>query len=151
MLGDLSRARFSTALVAIGAVLSFGLILWRKSKLLDALMLGETGARSLGVETTQTRRQLITIVAVLVAICVSFAGMIGFIGLVVPHFARFKVGAIHARLLPYAAISGAVAMLLADLLSRIVFTPYELPVGAVTALLGSPCLVFIILRLRRTG
>jgi iron complex transport system permease protein len=149
MLGDLSRARLSTATAALGSVLFLGILLWRNSRLLDALLLGESGARSLGVETTKLRSTLIFIMALLVAICVSCAGMIGFVGLVVPHFARLRVGAIHARMLPFCAIAGAGTMLVADLASRTVFMPYELPVGAITALFGAPCLMVLIFKLRR--
>jgi iron complex transport system permease protein len=102
----------------------------------------------LGVDVSSVRRKLIFQVSILIGVCVSGAGMIGFIGLIVPHFARRMVGSMHGKLLPLAAIWGAASLTAADGLARMVARPYELPVGVVTALVGAPVFIWVILRKR---
>jgi iron complex transport system permease protein len=91
---------------------------------------------------------MILLSSVLVGICVSAGGMIGFVGLLVPHLARRMVGSLHRRLIPVAAIWGAAFLILSDLIARVVYRPLELPVGVVTALVGTP--VFFLIFLRKT-
>ena len=148
LLGDLSRARLSGAFASLGMVVFLGSLIWARSRELDALLVGEDSALSLGVDVSSVRRKLIFQVSILIGVCVSGAGMIGFIGLIVPHFARRMVGSMHGRLLPLAAIWGAASLTAADGLARMVARPYELPVGVVTALVGAPVFIWVILRKR---
>jgi iron complex transport system permease protein len=146
LLGDLSRAQLGGALFTLGA--SGILILWiyRSHRELDALLLGEEVARSLGVSTTRLRRKLIFVSSLLVALCVSSGGMIGFVGLIVPHLVRRRLGALHRSLIPVGAIAGAATVVLADTLSRVLLPQQEIPVGVVTALLGAPLFALILLK-----
>ncbi len=146
LLGDLSRARLEGAVFTLAGVLALGFVIWARSRELDALLLGEEDAVSIGVDVARARRRLMFVTSFLVALCVSAAGMVGFIGLVVPHFARRVAGPLHRRLLPMCALGGATALLLSDLLARKLAAPYELPAGVVTGLLGAPLFLWIIVR-----
>lgn len=145
LLGDLSRARLPGALMTLASVLTLGFVLWRRWRVMDALLMGEDDAQGLGVPVQQERRRLVLLVSFLIAVCVSAAGMIGFIGLVVPHFARRSVGSLHLQLIPLVALLGAAVLTASDLFSRVVASPYELPVGVVTALIGAPMFLWIML------
>ncbi len=151
LLGDLSRARHEGAAISLGAVLLLTIFLWSRWRSLDALLMGEEGAMSLGISVASVRRQLLFSSSILVGLCVSGAGMIGCVGLVVPHFARRWIGSLHRRLIPIAAIWGAVTLTAADAISRYALRPYELPVGVVTALAGAPLFLWAMLQRRDLG
>lgn len=142
LLGDLSRAELNSSVAAFGVGTGLILWIWRDWRSLDALLFGEESAVALGLNVAATRRKLLFAVSMLVGLCVSTAGMIGFVGLVVPHWVRKSVGALHLRLIPLSALWGAVLMVVADLLSRWVARPSELPVGAITAIIGAPLFAF---------
>jgi len=146
LLGDLSRARLSGSLFTLAGVLSLAVLVWMRWADLDRLLMGEEDALSMGVAVTRVRTQLILLAALLIAICVSAAGMIGFVGLVIPHFARRWVGSLHVRLIPVAAIWGAVSLTAADGAARFIAAPLELPIGVVTALVGAPVFLWVVLR-----
>jgi len=146
LLGDLSRARLQGSLITLITTLVLSFFIWRHSRAMDALLIGEEGALSLGISVVTIRQRTIILTSLLVAVCVSSAGMIGFVGLVIPHFIRKLVGSLHIRLIPLAALLGATTLTLADCLSRIIARPYELPVGVITALLGAPIYLWILLR-----
>ncbi len=116
----------------------------QRSSALNALLLGEAEARHLGIDVEALKRELILLVALGVGLCVAAAGAIGFIGLVVPHLIRTLTGPDHRSLLPLSALGGALLLLLADLLSRVLVAPAELPVGIVTALLGAPFFIMLL-------
>lgn len=117
---------------------------------LNALLLGEDTAHSLGVDVAATRRILLAAASLLTATAVSTAGIIGFVGLVVPHVVRLLAGPDHRTLVPASALAGATMMVGADLVARTIIAPTELPVGVVTALIGGPFFIYL-LRHRRTG
>jgi iron complex transport system permease protein len=116
---------------------------------LNLLMLGDETARSLGVSAGRVRSILIAAGALVAAAAVSVSGLIGFVGLVVPHLIRLVVGPDHRRLLPAAALGGAITLLLADTLARSIAPPMEIPVGIVTAALGAPFFLYLLRRHRR--
>lgn len=149
LLGDLSKARLSGALMILGVVVLIFYYLWQKRGTLDALLMGELMAKTLGVEIEKERRRLLLASSLLVAVAVSAAGMIGFIGLLVPHLARRLGGSRHASALPLSMGLGGILLVLADLLARVLLRPQELPVGVVTALAGAP--LFLIVMLRRSS
>lgn len=149
LMGNLSRARLHGSLFLLLSILGVSLMIWSHWRDLDAFLLGEEEAATLGVEVGRARRRLILGVSLLIAFCVSGAGMIGFIGLMVPHFARRWVGSLHFALLPVAGIWGAAALVTADTIARTAARPYEVPVGVVTALFGAP--LFLLLILKRPG
>jgi iron complex transport system permease protein len=129
--------------LAIGTVLAVVL-----ARSLDALQLGDDQARSIGVHAERTRVLAIIAAALLAGAAVSVAGLVGFVGLIVPHIARFLVGWRHLALLPVAALGGAALVVWADIAARQAFNPQQLPVGVVTALIGGPYFIFLLYRVR---
>ena len=121
----------------------------RRAAALNALLLGESEARHLGFEVERLKRELVFCTALGVGAAVAAAGLIGFVGLVVPHLLRLLVGPDHRILLPASALAGASLLLLADLLARLLMAPAELPIGIVTALLGAPFFLYLLVRERR--
>jgi iron complex transport system permease protein len=116
---------------------------------MDILLQGEKRALELGVEVERTKRLLLLTAGVLTALAVSVSGIIGFVGLVVPHIVRLLVGPGHRGLLPVSLLAGASMMVIADLLSRTVISPNEIPVGVVTTFVGAPLFVYLLRRGRR--
>lgn len=145
LFGDLSRAHLSGAIVTVVGVKLTTLLLWSRWRELDALLLGELEAQSLGIDVRRARRNLLGLSSLLVALSVTAVGMIGFLGLVVPHFCRRLTGPTHGGLIPLAAFWGATSLVLADWLSRVVAQGTELPVGVVTALVGAPLFLWMLL------
>ena len=119
---------------------------WAQARDLNALMLGEEEAVSLGVRVEPFKRALFLLASLLTGAAVAVSGLIGFVGLVAPHAARLMVGSDHRRLIPASALTGAVLLLLSDTLARLVVAPAELPVGVVTALVGGPFFLVLLLR-----
>ncbi len=149
LIGDLSRARLRGAVFTMTAVVTLVFMIWGRWRDLDALLMGEEEALALGIPVTSARRRLIILTALLIGLCVSASGMIGFVGLVIPHVARRFSGSLHRALLPMAAVWGAASLTLADAIARYATRPFELPVGIVTALVGAPVFLWVILQ-RRT-
>ncbi|WP_217536503.1 iron ABC transporter permease [Vibrio metschnikovii] len=118
----------------------------RRAMALNALLLGESEARHLGIGTQQLKRALIILCAAGVGITVSVAGMIGFVGLVVPHLGRMLVGPDHRYLLPVSALLGALLLTCADMFARVAVAPSELPIGIVTALVGAPFFLYLLFK-----
>ncbi|MCB7135619.1 FecCD family ABC transporter permease [Cellulosimicrobium marinum] len=146
-LGSLGQSRWDV-LGPVWIVTAVSVVVfWAWSRRLDAMALGDDTARSLGTHPTRFRAAAALLVALLVATAVSVSGAIGFVGLVVPHLARLLVGGAHRVLLPTAALLGAVVLVWADTLARSVVAPAELPLGVLTALLGTPLLVVLVHRL----
>lgn len=131
-------------LVVLGLVLAMASI-----RDLNAMALGEERAAQLGVEIERFKRLALATGALLAGAAVSVAGIIGFVGLMTPHILRLVLGADHRRLVPASVIGGAAFMVLADLAARTVLAPEEIPVGAVTALLGGPFFLYLLRRERR--
>jgi iron complex transport system permease protein len=136
------------ARLVIPALLLVSSLAWlaRRAERLDRLLLGDDVAASLGVRVPELRRQATLVAVLLTAAAVSVGGLVGFVGLIAPHAARRLVGAAHRRLLPLAAVLGALLVTVADLVARTAFAPRELPVGLVTAVAGGP---FFLALLRR--
>jgi iron complex transport system permease protein len=129
---------------------ALALIAWR-ARVLNALLLGDREAGHLGFAVERTKRILIVAAALAVGSAVAVAGIIGFVGLVVPHLLRLAQGPDHRFLLPGSALLGAALLVCADLLARTVVVPSELPIGIVTALLGGPFFFWLLWRQRRQG
>lgn len=123
-------------------------ILWlpRRAKALNALLLGESEARHLGIEVERLKRELVLCIALGVGAAVAAAGLIGFVGLIVPHLVRLIAGPDHRVVLPASALAGASLLLFADVFARLVLAPAELPIGIVTALIGAPLFLFLLVR-----
>ena len=133
--------RLTIGLISLGLIMC---LLPRYSTALNALLLGESEARHLGIAVQKTKVRIVLLVAMGVAISVSLAGSIAFVGLVIPHIIRLLIGPDHRWLLPMSALGGAILLLLADTVARTVFAPIELPVGLVTALLGAPFFISLL-------
>ena len=133
--------------LGIGAIL---IALYTMSRDYNALSLGEEGAKQIGVDVERVRRRTFILGSLLTGLAVSVAGLIGFVGLVVPHILRLLLGPDHRLLLPAACFGGAAFLVLADLAARTIMAPGELPVGVVTALVGGPFFLYL-LRTRRGG
>lgn len=116
---------------------------------LNAFTLGEEGAASLGVEVERDKFLILALGALLTAAAVSLAGLVGFVGLVVPHALRLVLGPDHRYLLPSSALAGAAFLVVADLLARTLLAPFEIPVGVFTSLVGAPFFIYLLRRTRR--
>jgi iron complex transport system permease protein len=112
----------------------------------DALLLGDEEAHSLGIPVGALKRRLLLAVSLIAAFSVAFTGMIGFVGLIVPHGVRLCIGNNHGRLLPLAAYAGGVFLLFADTLARTLLAPVEIPIGVITAFFGAPFFLFLAIR-----
>lgn len=145
-LGKSGWAEIALLAPPLGAVL-----LWlpREAQALNALLLGDAEALHLGIDVPRRRRRLLALIVAAVAVCIALAGLIGFVGLLVPHMLRLICGPDHRRLLPLSALAGAALLALADLAARFALAPRELPVGVLTALVGGPFFLFLLLRHRR--
>jgi iron complex transport system permease protein len=124
-------------------------IAWLYSRDLNAFLLGDDTARTLGVNVRRARAVLVAAGSLMAAAAVSAAGLIGFVGLIVPHLLRMVVGSDHRRLLPAAALGGAALLVMADTAARTLAAPAELPVGILTAAIGAPFFLFVLARERR--
>ncbi|MGB6244499.1 FecCD family ABC transporter permease [Gordonia sp. (in: high G+C Gram-positive bacteria)] len=148
MLGSLTLAHWDAILVTVLVVVALTTLLARIwAPRLDALTAGDETAFALGVRPDTVRLQLLLVVSLCTGVSVAAAGAIGFVGLVVPHLGRRIVGAAHARLVPVCALLGAVLLIWADALGRVVMQPRELPIGIITAMVGAPFLVILIRRM----
>lgn len=146
MLGSLGNASWATVATAVPWMLVAILLLPRLSAGLDALLLGEAETSHLGFDPVRLKRQIVLLSALAVGSSVAVSGVIGFVGLMVPHFVRLWLGPQHQRLLPISAALGGALLLFADVGARTVAAPAELPIGILTALLGGP---FLLEMLRR--
>ena len=142
-MGSLAGRGYVHALVLLGALVVFGGVLFGCARELNAFAVGEDNARQIGVDVKRAKLMLLIMVSVLIGVCVSVGGTIGFVGLVTPHMVRMLVGPNHKRLLPASMFGGAVFLMLADLIARILLNPLELPIGVVTSFVGA--IVFVVI------
>ncbi|HCE3017143.1 TPA: iron ABC transporter permease [Vibrio parahaemolyticus] len=147
-MGSLAGANWAG--IGLASVTLVVLLFWfhEKAMSLNALLLGESEARHLGVPVQKLKRQLILLSAVGVGVTVSICGAIGFIGLVIPHLGRMLAGPDHRTLLPISALLGALLLTCADMIARVLLAPAELPVGIVTALIGAPFFIYLLFQQR---
>jgi len=145
MMGDLSHSDIPVPLLLLAwaVALACGVLM---SRSLDLLLLGDRHAEALGVDLKLLRGRLLLMASAVTAIAVTAAGTIGFVGLVVPHLMRLMFGSLHRFVLPASAIGGGVLLMLADTASRTVIAPAELPVGVLTAIIGVPVFLYLLLR-----
>lgn len=151
MMGSLGQAQWPTLLVAASFVLPAVFATLWLSNTLNLLQLGDEEAHYLGVNVKRRRQQLLLVSSLLVGAAVSVSGVIGFIGLVIPHLIRMTIGADHRWLLPCSTLAGACLLLLADTLARTLVQPAEMPVGLLTSLIGGPYFLWLVLRSRRAS
>jgi iron complex transport system permease protein len=142
--GDLSQSYFSPLAVLTPVICIVSLVLFGFSRDLNLLTSGEETALQLGVEVTRTKFICLIAVSLLISLVISFSGLIGFVGLIVPHLGRMAFGSDHRVLMPVSALGGAIFLIIADTLARTVMAPTELPVGVITACLGAPFFVYLL-------
>lgn len=141
-----------TAILAITPYLVIGLgILILSSHSLNLLQFGDEQAQQLGLNVSRTKRVLLTASSLATAAAVAFSGIIGFIGLIVPHVMRLWFGPDYRRLLPLSILGGAIALLVSDVIARVVIAPQEIPVGIITSLAGAPFFLWILRRSKNQG
>lgn len=147
-MGSIAGAQWHYVILSLIALALLSWQFTQNANALNALLLGEAEARHLGVNVDKLKRKLIVLCAIGVGIAVAATGIIGFIGLVVPHLIRMLIGPDHKLLLPLSAMLGAAILMLADIGARSIVAPSELPVGLVTALLGAPFFIVLLLNQR---
>jgi iron complex transport system permease protein len=149
LMGNMTEEDFLTLWIGAGCVIGGIVALFYISPQLNALSFGADDARSMGVNIARTRTIAFGIAAGITAIAVSLSGLIGFVGLVVPHGVRLVFGPDHRQLFPLSAIVGAIFLVVADTLSRVVIAPAQLPVGVVTAIVGGPFFLVLLVKYSR--
>jgi iron complex transport system permease protein len=149
LMGSLT-ASASLGLTVLSLYLVGGLLLlMRESRRLNILALGEEVAGTLGVRTTSVTRRLFTLTALVTGAVVSVSGMIGFVGMVIPHAVRLLIGADNRLLLPASILAGGLFLVIADTIARTLLAPTEIPVGIVTALAGGPVFIYLLMARNR--
>ncbi|MFG1922582.1 FecCD family ABC transporter permease [Cryptosporangium sp. NPDC048952] len=147
LLGSLGLAQWDAPLAVVSVVILATVILltiWGRR--MDSLAIGDETAHTLGISPEKFRIRLLIVVALCIGVLVSASGSIGFVGLVLPHLARRLVGATHVRVVPVAALLGAILLIWADVIARVLLQPQEIPIGIITSLLGAPFLLVLIRR-----
>jgi iron complex transport system permease protein len=150
LLGSLALASWPSVIVLVVAVSIGTVAVFLFSRDLNALLLGEETAHNLGSDPEMLKTLMLVVAAIMTSAAVAFTGVIGFVGLIVPHMVRIVVGADHRILVPSATLTGAIFLIWADSIARTVIAPTELPVGIITALCGGPFFLYL-LRRSRTG
>lgn len=146
LMGSMAGAKWSTLQVMIPMSIVIPLFFYTQSKILNLMLLGDDTAITLGVDLHRYRQTYLLVSALLVGFAVYAAGMIGFVGLIVPHVSRMLVGADHRRLLPIAALSGAIFLVWADVLCRVIIPQTELPIGILISMIGAPCFIYLMVK-----
>ena len=148
-MGSLRGSSLQNAAMLAVSLLVCGAVIFLHAEILNAFAVGEENARHVGVNVRRAKLVLLIAVSVLIGVCVSIGGSIGFVGLVTPHMTRLLVGPNHKRLLPASFFGGAIFLMLCDLVCRVLLRPLELPIGVVTSLVGAVVFVFIFYRSRK--
>ncbi len=146
MLGGLGLAQWSHLIYPAVIVLMCGAWLWAQAPKLNAMTVGDETARTLGISVNRFRLAVFVVGALITGVMVAFSGLIGFVGLMVPHIVRLLVGGDYRRVLPFSALIGGIFLLWADIAARTVMAPEDMPIGIVTGLVGG---LFFIVMLRR--
>ena len=146
LMGNMAEEDFLVLWLGAGCVAAGMLALFFISPQLNAICFGEDDARSMGINTAKTRIIAFAIAAAITAVAVSLSGLVGFVGLVIPHGVRLVFGPDHRQLLPLSGIVGAIFLVAADTLARIIVAPAQLPVGVVTAIVGGPFFLVLLVK-----
>ena len=146
LLGDLSQATYQGFYLTLIAAAVGTIILTSQARALNLMMIGERDALDFGVEVGRVRLIVFGLSSLLVGTSVAASGSVGYVGLIVPHLIRLAVGSDNRLVVPFSAIAGAIFVVLADTVSRTAIAPRELPVGAITALIGAPVFIYLLRR-----
>ena len=151
LLGDLSQATMNGFYLTLASVVIGTLILTSQARPLNLMMIGERDALDFGVEVGRVRMIVFGMASLLVGTAVAASGSVGYVGLIGPHLVRLAIGSDNRLVVPMSAIAGAIFVVLADTVARVAIAPRELPVGAVTALIGAPVFIYLMNRSGRTN
>ena len=143
-MGSLSGSKFSDIAIVFPFVLIGIIIIRIYARELNALLTGNDTARSLGVNVERTKKLILFFSTLMIGVIVSYCGVIGFVGLIVPHIIRLLVGSDNRRIIPFSIFGGMIFMLVADIISRTAIAPSELPIGSITAVVGAPFFIYLL-------
>ena len=146
MMGSFAGAKWENLMIIAPIVILAVLFLWTQSRMLNLMLLGDESALTLGTDLHIYRQIYLLVSSLIVGFVVYSAGMIGFVGLVVPHVIRMLVGTDHKRLIPVAALTGAIFLVVADGLCRVIIPRTELPIGILISIIGAPCFVYLMIK-----
>lgn len=146
LFGSFSEITYQQAIPVLVIAIGLSLVCLKWSKELNLILLGEDQARQMGLNAHRFSMMMLILASVLTSVCVAFVGIIGFVGLVVPHFCRMLFGGDHRLVMPASIAFGGALMVAADIASRMLLTGYELPVGAITTLIGVPVFAYLLFK-----
>jgi len=146
LLGDLSQATYQGFYLTLIASIAGTLAIASQSRALNLMMIGERDALDFGVEVKRVRLVVFTAASALVGASVAASGSVGYVGLIVPHLLRLAIGSDNRLIVPFSALAGAIFVVFADTVARLAIAPRELPVGAITALVGAPMFIYLLRR-----
>jgi len=144
LLGDLSQATKNGFYLSFAAVIIGTIVLMQCARALNLMMIGERDAFDFGVEIGRVRLTVFATSSLLVGTAVAASGSVGYVGLIVPHLVRLAIGSDNRLVIPFSALAGAIFVVLADTVARVAIAPRELPVGAITALIGAPLFIYLL-------
>ena len=146
MMGSFAGAHWSSLQVIAPIILAAVCFFWTQSRILNLMLLGDETAVTLGTDLHAYRQGYLLISSLIVGVVVYAAGMIGFVGLIVPHVVRMLIGTDHKKLIPVSALAGAILLVVADGLCRVIIPRTELPIGILISLIGAPCFVYLMVK-----
>lgn len=149
-LGSLGGATWTKNGILLAVLVLSYIVLINKGKALNAMMLGEKDAEHLGIPVERIKKQIVVLTALMVGACVAFSGTIGFVGLIVPYILRLIFKSNYQLVLPLSAVMGSILLLVADTFSRTIVAPSEIPIGVITAFLGAPVFIAILIRFKNS-
>lgn len=149
MMGSFNASSWKNILIIAPVVIIGTTIIYFFYKDFNLMLTGDDTAKTLGVDTEKLKKLIILVSSLIMAVSVSFSGIIGFVGFLVPHMIRIIFGPNNKALIPFSALGGAIFLLFADTVARTIASPAELPVGAVTALIGSPFFIYLLIKMKR--
>ncbi|MBO4552136.1 MAG: iron ABC transporter permease [Candidatus Methanomethylophilaceae archaeon] len=143
-MGSLAQYNWDKVLIVMPIIILGSLMVMSYSRELNAIMLGDAHAKDLGIEVRKVRLTILLITSLITAACVAFTGVIGFVGLVIPHIVRLLMGPDNRYMMPFSIAAGALFLLVCDYISRVAFSGDVLPIGVVTAIIGAPYFIYLI-------
>ncbi len=146
IMGSVSAASWKQAGILFPVLCVGIIVIWAFSRDLNVISTGEEAAKSLGIEVERVKKLMISVCSVIIATCVSVSGVIGFVGLIIPHTVRLLVGSDHRALIPFSVVGGAIFLVICDTVARNAVPPVEIPVGAITSVFGAPYFIFLLYR-----
>jgi len=150
-MGSFSSSNWNNVIISFIIVLPCTLILSLFGKYINAITVNEDFAKSVGINTLLLRKLLILVISLITAICVSACGIIGFVGLMIPHIIRLLFGEDYSYIVPLSSILGAIFLIISDNIAKTIMSPTEIPIGIITSCIGAPYLIYLILNNNRTG